>query len=119
MDEAEEAPRPPAGFTAYVERGDERIDITHCLQDVYDIAVNSMDFGSGFLSTEEVGNLRKLGHAIDAEKFDYQHDKCMFCGHEYQNHYSSYSGESKCCDVYTTPPCSCLTYVRNLEKIGK
>jgi len=119
VDEAEEGPRPPAGFTAYVERGDERIDITHCLQDVYDIAVNSMDFGSGFLSTEEVGNLRKLGHAIDAENFDYQHDKCMFCGHEHQNHYTydTYGGAPQCTGSYKT--CSCLAYVRDIEEVGK
>lgn len=51
--------------------------------DVYDIAVGSMDFGSGFLSTEEVGNLRALGEAIGAKRFDYQNDKCLRCGHEY------------------------------------
>lgn len=42
------------------------------LQDVYDIAVNSMDFGSGFLSTEEVQHLRQLGKAIGAEPLHYQ-----------------------------------------------
>jgi hypothetical protein len=42
------------------------------LQDVYDIAVNSMDFGSGFLDTDEIENLRELGKAIGAEPLHYQ-----------------------------------------------
>jgi len=45
------------------------------LQDVYDIAVNSMDFGSGFLSTEEIQNLRILGKAIGAEPLHYKCDR--------------------------------------------
>lgn len=42
------------------------------LQDLYDIAVNSMDFGSGFLSTEEVNHLRDVGRAIGAEPLHYK-----------------------------------------------
>lgn len=76
-----EPPRPEPDFTVWVYRaGEPAIDVTHAVMDAYDIAVNSMDFGSGFLSTEEVGNLRLLGEAIGAERFDYQHDKCLRCG---------------------------------------
>lgn len=75
--------RPEPGFSVHITRpiseavsshyeGD---DLARALQDVYDIAINSMDFGSGFLSTEEVHNLRLLGRAIGAEPFHYQ------CGH--------------------------------------
>ena len=49
------------------------------LQDVYDIAINSMDFGSGFLSTEEVRNLRILGRAIGAEPLHYKCGAVGFC----------------------------------------
>jgi hypothetical protein len=86
-DDMAEAPRADPGFRVYVERDGQRTDITDAVMDVYDIAVGSMDFGSGFLSTEEVGNLRLLGSAIGAERFDYQHDKCLRCGHDYERHY--------------------------------
>jgi hypothetical protein len=46
--------------------------LAYALQDVYDIAINSLDFGSGFLSTEEIGHLRELGRAIGAEPLHYQ-----------------------------------------------
>lgn len=74
------------------------------LQDVYDIAVNSVDFGSGFLSTEEVGNLRILGKAIGAEYFDYQNDRCLRCGHENSRHYRG--------DNYCGAGCDCQEFVR-------
>jgi hypothetical protein len=86
LDDATEPPRVDPEFRVYVERGAARIDVTHAVMDVYDIAVSSMDFGSGFLSTEEVGYLRSLGEAIGAERFDYQHDRCLRCGHDYERH---------------------------------
>lgn len=50
------------------------------LQDVYDIAVNSMDFGSGFLDTEQLGHLRQLGLAIGAPPLHYGdcHAECWY-----------------------------------------
>jgi len=69
------------------------VDVTLALMDVYDIAINSMDFGSGMLSTEEVGDLRALGEAIGAERFDYQHDKCLVCGHEFERHWDGTAGK--------------------------
>lgn len=78
-DDMQEAPRPDPGFRIWVEYyGEqpagllvpdikERIDVTHAVMDAYDVAVNSMDFGSGFLSTEEVEHLRELANAIGAD----------------------------------------------------
>lgn len=79
-------------------------DVTHAVMDVYDIAINSMDFGSGFLSTEEVGNLRTLGKAIGADRFDYQHDKCLRCGHQYNQHYKT---KKNCRSI----KCSCTGFI--------
>ncbi len=104
-DELREPPRPEPDFRVVVERKNERIDVTHAVQDVYDIAINSMDFGSGFLSTEEVGNLRALGKAIGAERFDYQHDRCLRCGHENERH--SITRQQSCWE----PGCSCNAFV--------
>lgn len=89
-DEAVEPPRPLPDFGIYVAPfNGPAIDITLAVMDVYDIAINSMDFGSGFLSTEEVGHIRALGRAIGAEHFDYQSDKCLVCGHLKGSHYST------------------------------
>jgi hypothetical protein len=102
-DDGVEPPRPDPGFRVYVQRGPDIVDVTHAVMDVYDIAINSMDFGSGFLSTEEVGNLRTLGTAIAAERFDYQCDKCLRCGQEYSRHY----GPERGC-----PATNCAGFVR-------
>jgi hypothetical protein len=61
-------------------------DITEAVQVAYDVAVGSMDYGSGFLSTEEVGYLRAVGRAIGAEDVPYQHDKCGNCGDDRERH---------------------------------
>lgn len=85
-DEIEESrPIPSYRVLVHHDNGTE-IDVTNAVIDVYDIAVGSMDFGSGFLSSDEVGNLRALGKAIGAQRFDYQHDRCLRCGHEYRDH---------------------------------
>lgn len=106
MNEQPEPPRPEPDFRVYVSRESAIVDVTHAVMDVYDIAVNSMDFGSGFLSTEEVGNLRALGKAIGAERFDYQHDKCLRCGHDYENHYGL---------AHSYPPADCAGFTSGVE----
>lgn len=55
--------RPATSFIAFVAHSDLRLFPIEgeVLQDVYDIAINSMDFGSGFLCAEEIQNLRILG----------------------------------------------------------
>lgn len=103
--QGDEPVRPLPDFSVYVERDGTKVDATHAVMDVYDIAVNSMDFGSGFLSTEEVGNLRALGKAIGAERFDYQHDKCLRCSHDYERHY----GSEKTCSI---GGCACGGFIK-------
>lgn len=100
-----EAPRPDPGFRIHLERDGQRTDLTDAVMDLYDIAISSMDFGSGFLSTEEVGNIRALGKAIGAKHFDYQHDKCLRCGHDLERHYFL----NKRCTIES---CSCAGFVR-------
>lgn len=65
-----EPARPDPGFRVYVERDGDRIDVTHAVMDVFDVAHNSLDFGSGFLSTEQCIHLRQLGLAIGADVSD-------------------------------------------------
>ena len=113
IDEAQEAPREEPGFRIYVERDGDRTDVTHAVMDVYDIAAGSMDFGSGFLSTEEVGNLRTLGKAIGADHFDYQHDKCLRCGHDYERHYSRAPHECFARLSRSEGGCPCKYFIRS------
>lgn len=114
----DEAPRPLPPFYVTIGkraaggfRGDD--ELAFALQDVYDIAIGSMDFGSGFLSTEEVGNLRKLGQAIGAEHFDYQHDKCLRCGHEKKSHYFYPRTKQRC-----QRGCKCKAFISPIEGRG-
>lgn len=65
-----EPPRPEPDFRVFVERGGLKIDVTFAVIDVWDVAHNSLDFGSGFLSTEECNHLRDLGVAIGADVSD-------------------------------------------------
>jgi hypothetical protein len=108
----EEALRPDPGFRIYVESEGERTDVTDAVMDVYDIAVGSMDFGSGFLSTEEVGNIRVLGKVIGAGHFDYQHDKCFRCGHELEKH-SVATYKCWTCEYSHDPNDDCKGFVRS------
>ena len=111
MDNYDEAPRPEPDFRVLVvQHGTNTVDVTHAVMDVYDIAIGSMDFGSGFLSTEEVGNLRILGTAIGAERFDYQHDKCLRCGHDHERHY-----KKRCSGLSLDDRCSCAGFIRGVE----
>jgi hypothetical protein len=91
----DEPPRPDPGFRVYVERGPLKADVTFAVIDAYDISVNSMDFGSGFLSTEEVRSLHQLGVAIGAEPFRYCHDICT-CGHDSERHALPYHKVRTC-----------------------
>jgi len=63
------------------------VDVTEAVIVAYDVAVNSMDLGSGFLETWEVHELRILGDEMGAEPFRYPRDRCDRCGHERQDHY--------------------------------
>jgi len=72
MSETGEAARPKLDYRVMVLRGGYSLDVTNAVADCFDIAINSMDFGSGFLSTEEVNNLRALAVALGVEtkRFD-------------------------------------------------
>lgn len=86
MSDELEPPRPTPDFRVLVHlNAEDPIDVTDAVIDAYDVAVNSLDFGSGFLSTEQVDNLRLLGHAIGAEPLRYSTDMCS-CGHQYNWH---------------------------------
>lgn len=61
-------------------------DITEAVISCYDRLLSSMDFGSGFLSTEEIAHLKQIGKAIGAEPFYADSDMCH-CGHTHGNHY--------------------------------
>jgi hypothetical protein len=57
------------------------------LQLYYDLLVGSMDYGSGFWSTEEVEEIRKLGILLKVPNaMYYKHDRCRHCEHEYSYH---------------------------------
>lgn len=103
-----EPPRPEPDFRVYVhQHGGDSIDVTHAVTDVYDLTIRSLDFGSGFLSTEEVENLRQLGKAIGAEPFRYQHDLCR-CGHTSGHHFGP-EGNVTCMGIGGTG-CSCTAF---------
>lgn len=96
-DDMQEAPRPDPGFRIRVFHHDPAsvIDVTDAVMDAYDVAVNCLDFGSGFLSTEEVANLRHLGKAIGAKPLHY---KCDYAP-EYRHHISGHLMKAR--------PCTC------------
>ena len=70
-----EGVRPDPGFSVVIvagEPGDDGRELACAVQDAYDICINSLDFGSGFLSTEEFNNMRLLGKAIGASPLHQQ-----------------------------------------------
>ncbi|MGA8330432.1 MAG: hypothetical protein WB777_14185 [Mycobacterium sp.] len=66
----------PNGTHCYAEnpyRFDERLDITEGVQALYDLVINSMDWGSGFLSYEDALPVSVIAHACgfgDADRVD-------------------------------------------------
>lgn len=56
-------------------------DITDDVRATYDIAVGSMDFGSGFLDAAEVAHLHRINAVIGGEPLEYQSDPCDNCAH--------------------------------------
>lgn len=122
MDEGQPPTRNKPDFHVIVHTfGKPAVEITEAIMDVYDIAVNSMDMGSGFLDDEEVGNLRTLGKVIGAEHFDYQSDKCLSCGHFYDKHNRTYDGVGSC-NIgrwgVDTDPCKCKGFVSPYKNEG-
>lgn len=73
-------------------------DVTLAVQVCYDALVQSMDFGSGMLSTEELGAILKLGEAAGFEV------PCLACAYPHQ-HYPA----SKTCEKNNRPGGHCET----------
>lgn len=69
MDEWVEPPRQELGFRVIVVRSGAvgYVDVTDAVVDMYDMVMASLDYGSGFLSTEELQNLHHFGVAIGAK----------------------------------------------------
>lgn len=70
-------------------------DITSLVQTAYDTAVGSMNFNSGFLSTEKADELKMLARFMGFDVVNYSKDVCATCGHAYERH-RSYKGVSSC-----------------------
>ena len=63
-------------------------DIMAELATLYDVAVGSMDWGSGMLDNDEVAQVRKIARLMGYADVEYQHDKCSACGHDREQHHS-------------------------------
>lgn len=61
-------------------------DITADLAVLYDTATGSMNWSSGFLDTDEVRSIRRIGRLMGYADVPYQHDKCATCGHDREKH---------------------------------
>jgi hypothetical protein len=71
-------------------------DITEGVQILYDLLGASMDYGSGFLDTNEVAKIRGLGMACGFKPLSpYAGDACVGCGHERQSH-NTYGAGTGC-----------------------
>lgn len=75
-------------ITAHGPNGE--VDITDGVQVIYDQLVGSMDWGSGFLSTEEVATIRAVAAVCGFEQIPYQHDRCVECSHDRGDHRPHY-----------------------------
>lgn len=74
-------------YTAKVIRPDgTELDITQHLANMYDLILGSMDFGSGFFSSEDIHHIRQIQMACGFERLDYHSDKCKLCGHDFGFH---------------------------------
>lgn len=114
--------RTPAPFAVHIlqhphstlARPEER-RLGHALQDVYDIATNSLDFGSGFLSTEELENLRILGKAIGAPPLHYaecREREAFVVEYPYQ-----ITAEYPMGSTVPARPCTCGAYTFDVETV--
>lgn len=71
-----------------VEKFDHVVDVTEAVQIVYDALIGSMDYGSGFLDTNEKRAMRRLADIAGFSPPEFEDDGCYDCGHERQWHYS-------------------------------
>lgn len=77
-------------------------DVTEAVQIVYDAMLASMDFGSGFLDTQEIEALRAMAAAAGWAPVEYGLDECATCGHRRDSHPSGrcYERVTKVAPVY-------------------
>lgn len=90
--QAELPASPPEGPRVIVEHDGQRTDITDDLAVLYDAATSSMNWGSGFLDTDEVDSIRRIGRRMGYSDVPYQHDKCVHCGHDREKHHKEFKG---------------------------
>ena len=99
------------------EAGD--IDITAEVAVLYDTATNSMNWGSGFLDTDEVAKIRALAKACGFADVDYPLDRCTHCDHPPGSHYDPRAGGTRRpCRQSSWPervPCGCADYERRVD----
>ena len=63
-----------------------RIDVTEGVQVCYDAATSSMDWGSGFLASDEIRAIQTLAIACGFDVEEYSFTECSGCGHEQSWH---------------------------------
>ena len=101
-------------------------DITEAVQIMYDTVAQSLDFGSGFLDTEEVLQMERLGVLAGFEPLEYPGSKCKACGHTRDQH-RTYKGMGHCWAnagreqdgsrrLIAVPNCPCTAFVTMLEE---
>lgn len=61
-------------------------DVTEAVTKLYDLMVNTMDWGSGFLDHEDVAHIRAVQVACGFEPEAYDRDECQNCGHYRTSH---------------------------------
>jgi hypothetical protein len=98
-------------------RGDAEADVTEAVTKLYDLMVDSMDWGSGFLDAEDVAHIRAVQDACGFEFRTYQQDKCDTCRHPRQYHRHDVPGDTHCWQQ----DCSCTAFlarwdIRALER---
>lgn len=107
-------------FRATVALPDGReFDITENLRVMYDAIVGSMDWGSGFLDSEEASAISRVGEVCGFELSNYDKDECANCGHVFERHGKYGDTTGKCFEgqtgYYRNPAavtCPCPGYAR-------
>jgi hypothetical protein len=93
------------------------VDVTEGVQVCFDVVVGSMDWGSGFLDTEEVGQVKTLAGALGVDPPYYLYDgtECATCNHYADRHELHWVGlpnlrsERRVC---RHGECACILYVK-------
>jgi hypothetical protein len=65
---------------------DSKVDITESVEAVYELVVNSMDWGSGFFDKDDVWHIRKVQQACGFRFVRADTDECVNCSHTGAEH---------------------------------